>query len=46
VKCNKSVDSTTLAEHDGEVYCKTCHGRDFGPKGFGFGGGGAIMHTQ
>eukprot|EP01094_Clydonella_sp_ATCC50884_P024422 TRINITY_DN6124_c0_g1_i1.p1 TRINITY_DN6124_c0_g1~~TRINITY_DN6124_c0_g1_i1.p1 ORF type:complete len:167 (-),score=41.79 TRINITY_DN6124_c0_g1_i1:223-666(-) len=43
--CNKRVDSTTLADHGGEAYCKNCYGKNFGPKGFGYGGGGAIMHT-
>jgi len=33
--CNKSLDSTTLTEHDGNIYCKSCYGRLFGPKGFG-----------
>eukprot|EP00026_Physarum_polycephalum_P023965 Phypoly_transcript_29756.p2 GENE.Phypoly_transcript_29756~~Phypoly_transcript_29756.p2 ORF type:complete len:131 (+),score=19.18 Phypoly_transcript_29756:22-393(+) len=44
--CKKGLDSTTLAEHGTDVYCKACHSKSFGPKGFGFGGGGAIMHTQ
>lgn len=43
--CNKTLSATTLAEHDNQVYCKACHSKNFGPKGFGFGGGGAIMHT-
>lgn len=30
--CNKRLDSTTVAEHNGEVYCKACYGRRFGPK--------------
>lgn len=39
------MDSTTLTERDGEVYCKGCYARNFGPKGYGFAGGGAMMHT-
>merc|ERR1712223_1855357 len=39
--CNKLLDSTNCAEHDGALFCKTCHGRKFGPKGYGFGGGAA-----
>ncbi|XP_012945698.2 cysteine and glycine-rich protein 1 [Aplysia californica] len=35
--CNKSLDSTTMTEHGGSIYCKSCYGRNFGPKGFGFG---------
>ena len=42
--CKKRLDSTTLAERQGEVYCKACYGRNFGPKGFGY-GCTAVMHT-
>ena len=45
--CNKRLDSTTLAEHDGEAYCKSCHGKNFGPKGYGFSAGaGGLMSTE
>lgn len=31
----------------GDIYCKTCCGVDFGPKGYGFGSGaGALTRTQ
>jgi len=46
LECGKSVDSTTMREHDGEAFCKACHGKKFGPKGYGFSGGGAMMHTN
>lgn len=39
--CNKMLDSTNLNCHEAVLYCKTCHGRKFGPKGYGFGGGAA-----
>jgi len=39
--CNKLLDSTSCAEHENKLYCKTCYGRKFGPKGYGFGGGAA-----
>lgn len=29
----------TVAEHQAELFCKTCHGRRYGPKGVGFGMG-------
>ncbi|VDK71234.1 unnamed protein product [Litomosoides sigmodontis] len=41
--CNKLLDSTNVAPHEAELYCKQCHGRKFGPKGVGFGlGAGAL----
>lgn len=39
--CNKMLDSTNSNCHENVLYCKTCHGRKFGPKGYGFGGGAA-----
>ncbi|KER31853.1 LIM domain protein [Opisthorchis viverrini] len=44
--CNKMLDSTTVAEHEGEVFCKQCHGRKFGPKGYGFGGGAGALNMD
>lgn len=44
--CNKMLESTTVAEHEGLVYCKQCHGRKFGPKGYGFGGGAGALSTE
>ncbi|XP_055510515.1 cysteine and glycine-rich protein 1-like [Leucoraja erinacea] len=46
-KCGKSLESTTLADKDGEIYCKACYGKNYGPKGFGYGqGAGALPNTQ
>lgn len=45
-ECNKRLDSTTLTERGEKIYCKACYARLFGPHGFGFAGGGAMMHTQ
>ncbi|XP_059806469.1 cysteine and glycine-rich protein 1-like [Hypanus sabinus] len=45
--CGKGLESTTLADKDGEIYCKGCYGKNFGPKGFGYGqGAGALVNTQ
>ncbi|XP_021953785.1 muscle LIM protein Mlp84B isoform X1 [Folsomia candida] len=41
--CNKMLDSTNCAEHEGELFCKVCHARQFGPKGYGFGGGAGCL---
>ncbi|XP_006866878.1 PREDICTED: uncharacterized protein LOC102837231 [Chrysochloris asiatica] len=46
-KCGKGLKSTTLADKDGEIYCKGCYTKNFGPKGFGFGqGAGALVHSE
>ncbi|XP_043227681.1 muscle LIM protein Mlp84B-like isoform X2 [Amphibalanus amphitrite] len=41
--CNKGLDSTNCANHQTELYCKLCHGRRYGPKGYGFGGGAGAL---
>ncbi|XP_013786053.1 muscle LIM protein 1-like [Limulus polyphemus] len=41
--CHKSLDSTNATEHGGELYCKQCYGRKFGPKGYGFGQGAGTL---
>ncbi|XP_046666177.1 LOW QUALITY PROTEIN: muscle LIM protein Mlp84B-like [Homalodisca vitripennis] len=41
--CGKFLDSTNCSEHDGELFCKVCHGRKYGPKGYGFGGGAGTL---
>ena len=41
--CKKMLESTTVAEHEGQVFCKQCYGRKFGPKGYGFGGGAGCL---
>merc|ERR1712137_157950 len=41
--CNKMLDSTNANEHQGELFCRVCHARKFGPKGYGFGGGAGAL---
>ncbi|XP_015176502.1 PREDICTED: muscle LIM protein 1-like isoform X5 [Polistes dominula] len=41
--CGKLLDSTNCSEHEGELFCKVCHARKFGPKGYGFGGGAGCL---
>ena len=31
--CKKKVDSTSATDHEGELYCSSCHVKLFGPKG-------------
>jgi len=37
------LDSATVTEHEGSLYCKSCHGKQFGPKGYGYGGGAGVL---
>jgi len=44
--CNKRIDSSNLCERESEIYCRACYGRNFGPKGFGYGiGAGTLQMT-
>ncbi|XP_023666772.2 cysteine and glycine-rich protein 2-like isoform X2 [Paramormyrops kingsleyae] len=46
-KCGKSLESTTQTDKEGEIYCKACYAKNFGPKGFGYGqGAGALLHAK
>lgn len=44
--CSKRLESTTLCEREGEIYCKSCYGRNFGPKGYGYGQGAGTLSMQ
>ncbi|KAH9407218.1 PREDICTED: muscle LIM protein 1-like [Rhagoletis zephyria] len=41
--CNKRLESTNCCEHEKTLFCKTCYGRKYGPKGVGFGGGAGAL---
>lgn len=42
--CNRSLDSTNLNDGpDGDIYCRGCYGKHFGPKGVGFGMGAGTL---
>ncbi|KAF3860488.1 hypothetical protein F7725_000743 [Dissostichus mawsoni] len=41
--CGKNLDSTTVAVHMDEVYCKGCYGKKYGPKGYGYGQGAGTL---
>jgi len=43
LECNRPLDSTSCNDSpDGEIFCRLCYGKNFGPKGYGFGGTGAV----
>lgn len=37
------LEATTMAEHQMELYCRTCYARKYGPKGVGFGTGAGTL---
>lgn len=42
--CRRSLDSTNLNDGpDGDIYCRGCYGKHFGPKGVGFGMGAGTL---
>ena len=41
--CRKLLDSGKITEHDGEMFCGSCYSKNFGPKGYGFGGGSGTL---
>jgi hypothetical protein len=43
--CNKKIEPSTLAVHENEVYCRACHSKNFGMRGYGHGVGAGVMHT-
>ncbi|XP_071831044.1 cysteine and glycine-rich protein 1-like isoform X2 [Apostichopus japonicus] len=44
--CNKRLDSTTLCDKEGEIFCKACYAKEYGAHGVGFGqGAGALKLT-
>ncbi|KAG0226744.1 hypothetical protein BGW42_003434 [Actinomortierella wolfii] len=46
LECNKRLDSASLAEHNGQAYCKTCHTKKWGPTGYGYAGGAAFLQPE
>ncbi|KAF9112311.1 hypothetical protein BGX27_003630 [Mortierella sp. AM989] len=46
VECSKSLDSTNMNDRQGVPYCKTCYGKAFGAKGYGYGSGSSMLHTE
>jgi cysteine/glycine-rich protein len=44
--CSKGLDSSMLCEREAEIFCKACYGRNFGPKGFGYGIGAGTMQMS
>jgi len=45
---NRFVNAGEANDKDGKIFCRACYAKNFGPKGYGFGGGSAstFAHTQ
>lgn len=43
--CGKKLDSTNVAEHQGEIFCTGCYKRNFATSGVGFGIGAGTLQT-
>jgi len=41
--CGKMLDSGSITEHDNQMFCNACYRKNFGPKGYGFGGGAGTL---
>ena len=44
--CKKMLDSSTMREHEGDLYCKACHTRKFGTTGYGYGIGAGTLASE
>lgn len=44
--CNKLLEPSLITEHQGDLYCKNCYGKKFGPKGYGYGAGAGVLSTD
>ncbi|KAF2074857.1 hypothetical protein CYY_003845 [Polysphondylium violaceum] len=45
-ECRKGLDSTNICENESKLYCKACYGKNFGPRIFGYSGGGVLGNTS
>ncbi|XP_076643612.1 uncharacterized protein LOC143353890 [Halictus rubicundus] len=43
--CRKPLEPLTYQENCGEIYCKQCYVRNFGPQGYGYGAGPGTLQT-
>ncbi|XP_072320875.1 cysteine and glycine-rich protein 3 isoform X1 [Eucyclogobius newberryi] len=46
LSCRKGLDSHTVTAHESEVYCKSCYGKKYGPKGYGYGQGAGALSSD
>jgi len=41
-----SLHSSTMSAHEGNLYCKSCHKRNYGLKGYGYGQGAGVLASE
>eukprot|EP00027_Filamoeba_sp_ATCC50430_P015645 CAMPEP_0168564062 /NCGR_PEP_ID=MMETSP0413-20121227/13027_1 /TAXON_ID=136452 /ORGANISM="Filamoeba nolandi, Strain NC-AS-23-1" /LENGTH=132 /DNA_ID=CAMNT_0008595673 /DNA_START=46 /DNA_END=444 /DNA_ORIENTATION=+ len=44
--CSTAIQLGTEQQHEGEIYCKRCHGANFGIGGYGYGGSGGTLASH
>ena len=45
-KCNRTLHSVAeITDRKGDIFCKVCYAKLFGPKGVGYAGGGTMFHA-
>ena len=44
--CNKLLSPGSVCNHEESVYCRPCHTKLYGPRGYGYAGGGAGLPTE
>ena len=42
--CQRPLETSSLTEHAGHLFCRNCYAKSFGPKGVGF--GAATMSSE
>ena len=43
--CKKTMTLDGYLEHENEPFCKSCYGKLFGPKGYGFGSTNTLLNS-
>ena len=44
--CNKLLETNILTEHQGDLYCRSCYAKNYGPKGYGYGIGAGTLSSD
>jgi len=44
--CNKLLETNILTEHQGDLFCRSCYAKHYGPKGYGYGLGAGTLSSD